>query len=160
MLLLNQLLFVLHIHFHKIDNWRKYVISEYDYSTSGISTKLRVSSKDARLFMIFNGRYKLIHAEGGFQPMVFDLQSDPNEFHDLALEINNNQSVKQIVSGLYKHLAEWSRRPSQRTTMSQESITEMRGQSQKRGITLGMYDGSETDPKLYAKYTGKAKKIN
>ena len=28
------------------------------------------------------------------------------------------------------------------------------------GITLGLYDGSEIDPSLYKRYTGKAKKIN
>ncbi len=148
------------IHFSKINNWRKYVVSEYDYSTSGISTKLNVSSRDARLFMIFDGQYKLIHAEGDFQPMVFDLKNDPNEFHDLASEINTNSSVRKIIKTLYEYLAHWSRRPSQRTTMSDESISEMRGQSQKRGITLGMYDGSEIDPILYQKYVGKAKKVS
>ncbi len=32
----------------------------------------------------FDGRYKMIHAEGGFRPMLFDLQTDPHEFDDLG----------------------------------------------------------------------------
>ncbi|MEZ5824849.1 MAG: hypothetical protein R3C97_08950 [Geminicoccaceae bacterium] len=34
--------------------------------------------------MVFDGRFKLMHAEGGFRPMLFDLEADPNEFVDLA----------------------------------------------------------------------------
>jgi len=63
---------------------RDYVISEFDYSATPQCVKLGLEPRDARLFMVFDGRYKLMHAEGGFRPMLFDLESDPDEFHDLA----------------------------------------------------------------------------
>ena len=147
------------VHSKKNTSWRKYVVSEYDYSTSGIPSKLNVEAKDARLFMVFDGRYKLIHAEGNFQPMLFDLKSDPQEFYNLASEINTNKKVQKVYKQLYEYLAEWARRPSQRTTVSEKKIFDMRGQSQKKGITLGLFDGSEIDPSLYQKYKGRAKKI-
>ncbi len=147
------------IHSKNTKYWREFVVSEYDYSTSGIPKKLNISAKDARLFMVFDGRYKLIHAEGNFQPMIFDLYNDPDEINDLNAQINTNHRVQKVVERLYEYLARWSRRPSQRTTVSEYDILEMRGQSQKRGITLGLYDGSEIDPALYKKYKGKAKKI-
>ena len=42
--------------------WREYAISEYDYSATGQCVKLGLQPRDARLFMVFDGRYKLMHA--------------------------------------------------------------------------------------------------
>ena len=64
--------------------WRRYAISEFDYSATPQADKLGVAPRDARLFMVFDGRFKLMHAEGGFRPMLFDLKTDPEEFHDLG----------------------------------------------------------------------------
>jgi arylsulfatase A-like enzyme len=60
------------LHGETPENWRDFVISEYDYSVTPMRTALGVSADDARLFMVYDGRYKLIHAEGGFRPMLFD----------------------------------------------------------------------------------------
>ena len=37
------------------------------------------SPRDARLFMVADKRWKLIHAPG-FRPMLYDLEADPNEY--------------------------------------------------------------------------------
>ena len=34
--------------------------------------------------MVFDVRSKLMHAEGSFRSMLFDLATDPEEFHDLG----------------------------------------------------------------------------
>ncbi len=146
-----------HIYGQKVNNWRKFVISEYDYSTSGIPEKLGVSINDSRLFMVFDGRYKLMHAEGGYLPMLFDLKNDPKELNDLGPRINISPKIKNEVDRLYQYLAEWARRPSQITTLSKEEITSMRGSSLKKGITLGLFDGTEIDQKYHEKYRGKIK---
>ena len=39
--------------------------------------------KDSRAVMVFDGRWKLVHVTG-FRPMLFDLESDPQEFTDLG----------------------------------------------------------------------------
>ena len=56
---------------------REYAFSEYDYSATPQAMKLGMTPRDARLFMVFDGRFKMIHAEGGLRPMLFDLDADP-----------------------------------------------------------------------------------
>src|SRR5262249_18306660 len=60
--------------------WRTFTVSEYDYGMQPASAKLGVKPRDARLFMIADKRWKLIHAIG-FRPMLFDRASDPDELH-------------------------------------------------------------------------------
>ncbi len=99
------------LHGETVD-WRDYVISEYDYSVTPQALKLGLEPRDCRLFMVFDGRFKLMHAEGGFRPMLFDLATDPEEFHDLA----KGDAHQSDIERLYGHLADWGRRMSQRVT--------------------------------------------
>ena len=133
--------------------WRDYVISEYDYSASPQANRLGLAPKDCRLFMIFDGRYKMMHAEGGFRPMLFDLQSDPDEFHDLG----KGETHKEVISRLYDQLADWGRRCAQRVTRSDNDIMDMRGNSLRKGILPFLVDGEEVPEELTQKYRGKAK---
>lgn len=131
-------------------DWRSYVISEYDYSVTPQCRQLGLESRDARLFMVFDGRYKLMHAEGGFRPMLFDLKTDPDEFHDLA----KGEAHTAEIAGLYDHLAEWGRRMSQRVTRSEADIDRMRGASVRKGILPFLADGTEVPDELTEKYRG------
>ena len=134
-------------------NWREFVISEYDYSVTPMSVQLGLEPRDARLFMVFDGRYKLMHAEGGFRPMLFDLSEDPNEFHDLAKGKSHHQEIER----LYGYLSQWGLRLSQRVTKSEDDIKAMRGRSMRRGIIPFLADGTEVDSELLNKYQGKVK---
>ena len=137
----------------EVPEWRDFVISEYDYSVTPQAVKLGVEPRDARLFMVFDGRYKLMHAEGGFRPMLFDLQEDPNEFVDLA----KGNGHGEIIDKLYGHLTKWGLRLSQRVTKSEDDIKAMRGRSLRRGIIPFLADGSEVPEELLSKYQGKSK---
>ncbi|MCG6884784.1 MAG: sulfatase-like hydrolase/transferase [Silicimonas sp.] len=130
--------------------WREVVVSEYDYSPSPVCEILGVEPRNARLFMVFDGRFKLMHAEGGFRPMLFDLETDPEEFHDLA----KGEEHGEEIARLYDHLARWGRRMSQRVTRSDEQIRAMRSKSARRGILPYLYDGSEVPEELTVKYRG------
>ena len=57
---------------------------------------------------------------------------------------------------MYERLGRWARRMSQRTTRSDAAIIAGRGLSRRKGILLGLYDGTEVDPELSDKYRGKA----
>jgi arylsulfatase A-like enzyme len=131
-------------------DWRDYAISEYDYSATPQAVKLGLAPRDARLFMVFDGRYKLIHAEGGFRPMLFDTQTDPDEFDDLG----KGDSHAEQIERLYGMLAQWGRRMSQRVTRSEQEIINMRGRSGRLGVLPFMYDGSEVPEELTQKYRG------
>ncbi|MEM1273345.1 MAG: sulfatase-like hydrolase/transferase [Pseudomonadota bacterium] len=130
--------------------WRDMVISEYDFSVTPMCSSLGLTSRDARLFMVFDGRFKLIHAEGGFRPMLFDLEADPDEFIDLA----KGETHRDEIARLYDHLGSWGRRMSQRVTRSDRDIEMMRGRSARRGILPFLKDGSEVPMELTARYRG------
>ena len=133
-------------------DWRTFAISEYDYSATPQCVQLGLEPRDARLFMIFDGRYKMMHAEGGFRPMLFDLKEDPEEFVDLA----KGQTHQDVIDRLYAGLAQWGRRLAQRVTKSEDDIKNMRGQSIRRGILPFLNDGSEVSEELTQKYRGSA----
>ncbi len=141
------------LHGQNPPDWRDFAISEYNYSLTGTAAELGVSDQDARLFMVADKRWKLIHFEGGFRPMLFDLENDPDEFHDLG----QNAEHGEVIAMMYERLGRWSRRQSQRVTRSAEDIARMRGASSRRGVVLGVYDETDVDADLIARYTGQAK---
>ena len=53
-------------------DWRKVIFSEYDYSMQDVRLKLNQPIEQCRLFMVYDGRWKYIHASG-FRPMLYDL---------------------------------------------------------------------------------------
>ena len=77
-------------------DWRKYVISEFDYSATNQAVRLNLEPKECRLFMVFDGHLKLIHAEGGLRPMLFDLSNDPDSFLDLSLEPAHDDTLARL----------------------------------------------------------------
>lgn len=132
------------------DDWRQVAISEYDYSATGMRDAVGVSNRDARLFMVYDGRWKMIHAEGGFRPMLFDLHTDPSEFHDRGAD----PDCKAEIDRLYDHLRAWGLRMSQRVTRSDEAIEIMKTKGARVGILLHLYEGDEVPADLTEKYRG------
>ncbi len=135
------------------EDWRGFVISEYDYSVTPRAEALGVAPRDARMMMVFDGRWKMIHFEGGFRPMLFDLENDPREMNDLGAVAEHADQIAR----LYDYLGQWGRRLCQRVTMSDTDIRAARGRSIRRGILPFLVDGSEVDPELTEKYTGPAR---
>lgn len=136
--------------------WRQAVFSEYDYSGMALAGPgyLDVTPEEARLFMVFDGRWKLIHAEGGFRPMLFDLQSDPQEFTDLGASPLHQVEIARLMDTL----GDWARRPSQRTTISREDLIGMRGKTRRVGIIIGAVGPEELAPDVRAKISGRPQK--
>ena len=136
-------------------DWREYTISEYDFSITPMASRLDLAPKDARLFMVADHRWKFMHAEGGFPPMLFDLQNDPHEFNDLG----RDPAYGGAVADCYDKLFEWARRSSQRTTISDQQISERRGKTRRKGIVLGIADDNAADEnaEILSRYRGKAR---
>ncbi len=128
-------------------DWRQYVVSEYDYSSTPVRGRLGVSTADARLFMIADQRYTFMHAEGGFSPMLFDRKTDPDEQVDLGI----NPEQAKTVAKMYDRLNRWSRRPSQRTTRSDAEIT---AKGKNTGVIIGAYGYDDIPPDDLEKYSG------
>lgn len=119
------------------EDWRSYVISEYDYSFMDIGKVLNKPAIDCWLRMIFDGRYKYILSEG-FRPMLFDLREDPDELHDLGADPDHTV----IRARLHEQLFEWARRPRQRATVPDAMIdsTPIQQRISQQGVLIGFWD--------------------
>ncbi len=129
--------------------WRRYAVSEYDYALMPVAEKLGRQPSEARLFMVADARWKLVHAPG-FRPMLFDLETDPNELRDLGADPAYEGERQRLSAALHA----WGLRQSQRTTLSDQQIRDRRGKSQRRGILIGVWDESEVPDELWSKYLG------
>ncbi|MEM9603649.1 MAG: sulfatase-like hydrolase/transferase [Pseudomonadota bacterium] len=118
------------------ETWRRHVISEYFYGIFPSGKAVHGDKiDDARLFMVFDGRYKLTHAPD-MPPMLFDLDTDPDELRDLGRDPTYEAECERLMAALHR----WGLRESQRQTRSAEQMLAMRGKSQRRGINVGLWD--------------------
>ena len=128
---------ILHGH---TDRVRAVAVSEYDYSMRDVRRRLDVAVRDARLTMLFDGRWKYVFAEG-FRPMLYDLDADPDELTDLGAD----PAFAKERAEMEQHFFDWTRRLSQRTTRSDAWIAErdtVLGEA-KAGILIGYRTESE-----------------
>ncbi|HWE19418.1 MAG TPA: alkaline phosphatase family protein [Hyphomicrobiaceae bacterium] len=129
--------------------WRRCAFSEYDYALLSVAAQLGVEPRDARLFMVADKRWKYLHAPG-FRPMLFDLEADPRELHDLGADPACDGERRRLAA----ELAEWGMRQSQRTTRSDAEIAAGRGSAQRRGILIGVWDERDIPAELWSRYLG------
>jgi arylsulfatase A-like enzyme len=118
--------------------WRQYAISEYDYATRQSRLELGLDQADARLLMCFDGRWKYIHAEG-FRPLLFDLESDPDELVDLGASPEHEAERARLHEALFA----WARRHHSRITRTPQQIDRMANAGEPPGILIGYWDEEE-----------------
>ena len=122
---------------------RDYAVSEYDYSMRNVRTYLgREDVSRCRLTMLFDGRWKYIHAEG-YRPMLFDLETDPEEFRDRG----GDPGCAEVIQRFERALLDWAMRTAQRTTTSDERVIRNTGSHKEveLGIYIGYWNESEVD---------------
>ncbi len=126
---------------------RQYVISEHDYHWSEMAASLGVPQEDAHTVMIFDGRWKYIRCEG-FAPVLFDLETDPNELHDLGRS-DAPEHVEQRMR-MDAALLRWATRHHTRITATPAVLARQKTAA-KDGILIGFWDEEE-----YLTATGQA----
>ena len=99
--------------------------------------------------MVADQRWKYVHVVG-FRPMLYDRETDPNEFRDLGSDPAYEGERRRLAAAL----AGWGLRLSQRTTRSEQQIKDSRGKSQRQGILIGVWDESDVPAELWSKYLG------
>jgi len=121
-------------------DWRKVAFSEYDYAMQDVRLKLNQPIERCRLFMVFDGRWKYIHASG-FRPMLYDLESDPEEFIDRGVD----PSCADVIARLQAALFDWALHPNNHITTTNEKIASYAdNQLQvKGGVLIGIWDEAE-----------------
>ena len=127
--------------------WRRYAVSEDDYSRLPVAARLGMEPRDARLFMVADRRWKYIHAMG-FRPMLYDLEADPSEFRDLGADPAYAAERDHLAAAL----GQWSLRQSQRTTCSEEEMLAARGEARRHGILVGVWNESDVPEELWSRY--------
>ena len=120
--------------------WREVVFSEYDYAMQEVRLKLDQPIDRCRLFMVFDGRWKYIHTSG-YRPMLYDLQSDPQEFADRG----EDPACAGTIARLQAALFDWALHPKGHITTPNAKIAQYAGgQMQvKGGILIGIWDEAE-----------------
>lgn len=118
--------------------WREVAFSEYDYSWRYARTQLDVPVRDARLVMAFDGRWKYVLCEG-FDPMLFDLETDPQELTDLGTD----PACADVRARLHEEIFKWSRQHHTRTTLSDADIASRNGREHIKGIYIGFWDAND-----------------
>lgn len=119
-------------------DWRDFAVSEYDYATRGARKVVGVDQNDARLAMIFDGRWKYIHVEH-MRPMLFDLATDPNELTDLG----DDPAYADQFERLRDLHFSWSRQHHSRITRTAAVINQMADRGEPPGIFIGYKDVNE-----------------
>ncbi|QDC10657.1 phosphonate monoester hydrolase [Oceanicola sp. D3] len=126
---------------------RRYAISEHDYHWSDMARTLEQPQEEAHTTMIFDGRWKYIRCEG-FRPVLFDLETDPQELTDLgASEAAEHVEVRARLEAA---LLTWATRHHTRITATPEVLARQK-RAADSGILIGFWDEAE-----YEQATGKA----
>lgn len=124
------------------EHWREHVICEYDFAFQDSRIELKAKPIDSWMRMIFDGRWKYVLIEN-FRPMLFDLENDPQEFHDLGAS-PEHEAIRQR---LHEALFVWARRPRQRVTVSDTAIesVEVQARITEGGILIGYWDEEDLE---------------
>ena len=125
----------------KPERWRECVFSEYDFSMQDVRGYLNLPVDKCRLFMAFDGRWKYVHAPG-FRPMLFDLESDPQEFVDRGAD----PACEDIRGRMRDMLMTWALTDHNRITIPDSRIESYSSAQQLRnGILIGYWDEKEVE---------------
>ena len=116
---------------------------EYDFGHTPQAEHMGLAPDDSRMFMVATKEWKLIHFEGGFRPVLFDLKNDPNELVDLGKSPDHADTIAEM----YEHLHHWALRNSQRVTVPTKQILSRRkNMGPGSGIMIGVWAPEDVPP--------------
>ncbi|OSQ47285.1 sulfatase-like hydrolase/transferase [Marivita geojedonensis] len=125
---------------HRTDGFsRRYAISEHDYHWSEMARQLKQPQDQAHTTMIFDGRWKFIRCEG-FRPVLFDLETDPQELKDLGA--SEEDAHIAVRARMERALLDWATRHHTRITATPE-LLERQKLATEEGILIGFWDEEE-----------------
>jgi len=117
--------------------WRDCVFSEADYSQTPTRIALDQPVAGCGMVMAYDGRWKYVYCQGQ-RPMLFDLQTDPNEFNDLGADPDLEAQRQRLGA----RVLEWAMAGRNRVTQSDASVAQSEPEFI-RGILIGFWDKAE-----------------
>lgn len=101
---------------HGAGDWpRRHAISEYDFATDAVRLRVGTTVADSRMVMATDGRWKLIDC-AGFRPMLYDLETDPQELHDLGADPAQAEAITHLRAAILR----WYQGARTRITVSDD----------------------------------------
>ncbi len=94
--------------------WRGFVVSELDWTFRGARRRLGHPTGQHHAWMIRDTRWKYVHWTGDHRPQLFDLNKDPEEFHDLGAD----PALEDVRAAMREALLGWFTRLKRRTTLT------------------------------------------
>jgi arylsulfatase A-like enzyme len=117
-----------------IDGWRDAVFSELDYGFRQARRDLGRAPDECFAWMVRTARWKYIEWQG-LRPQLFDLASDPSEFHDLGDE-PGLQAVRCEMRG---RLLDWLSQRKRRTTVTLDEVEARTASHERAGVFYGKW---------------------
>ena len=115
-------------------DWKEFVFSEIDYAFNEARKILNIGASDARAFMIRNSNWKYIYYKG-FEPQLFDLKNDPDEFNDLGKSEKHSKIREEMKELLLKRIID----RKNRVAATDEFVTKERDYTKDDGIMIGVW---------------------
>ena len=136
------------LHGQAQDMPRAVQVCEYDWSSTPLAERMNLHPDRARMIMVCDQRWKLIHFESGHRPVLFDMESDPHELTDLGASPDH----AGVIAALYDHMFAWARRQSQRQTLSNAAIVHKRRNLGGQGVMIGVVTEADMPPEATIRY--------
>ncbi len=127
------------LHGQNVD-WRGFCVSELDFATRPPRRAAGIDQAEARMTMVFDGRWKYIHVET-MRPLLFDLQTDPDELHDLG-DDPRFEAERARLSALHHA---WARRHHNRITRDAATVEQITDRGAPPGILIGYVTREEVE---------------
>jgi arylsulfatase A-like enzyme len=122
------------LHHRPVDDWRDLVYSELDYSYRHARLALGKDVHQCRAFSLRNERWRYVYWLDEPE-QLFDLQADPDEFHDLGRDAGT-AGVREPWRDL---LLDFLARRRHRTTVSDEAVQRGTGAYKRAGVFFGQW---------------------
>jgi arylsulfatase A-like enzyme len=124
------------------ERWREIAVCECDYAFQSSRIELGTPAREAWMRMAFDGRWKYVMTEG-YRPMLFDLDTDPQELRDLGASSASEHA--DVRARLHEALFRWARQPRQRVTIPDDLIeaTDIQSRIAEAGVLIGYADEAD-----------------
>jgi arylsulfatase A-like enzyme len=85
--------------------WREFVHMELDFVKMGskVLAKKGIRSNQANLAILHDGKFKLVHFNAVFSPLLFDLENDPQEQINLADDPRHEGTLSRLTREMLSH---------------------------------------------------------
>jgi len=117
-----------------VAGWRDFTYSELDYSYRHARLALGKDVQQCRAFSLRSERWRYVYWLDEPE-QLFDLQADPDEFHDLGREASTAAVREQLRTGLLDFLA----RRKHRSTVSDAAVERGTGAYKQAGVYFGQW---------------------